>query len=148
MMLSIFSCAYCPFVYHLWRNVCSDLCPFLKIFILAVLGLSCGTQDLPWGTQDLLVVTCGLFSCGMQTLSCGMHAGSSSLTRDRTQAPCIESAESYPLDPQGSPCSFLIRLFALYVAGFSVVVFCWGFLHPYSSFPVISLIFIRAILAS
>ena len=26
-------------------------------------------------------------SCSMQTLSCGMHAGSSSLTRDRTLGP-------------------------------------------------------------
>ena len=32
-----------------------------------------------------------------------MHAGSSSPTRDRTQAPCIGSMESYPLDHQGSP---------------------------------------------
>ena len=39
----------------------------------------------------------------MQTFSCGMHTGSSSLTRDRTRAPCIGSAESHPLDPQGSP---------------------------------------------
>ena len=36
-------------------------------------------------------------------LSCGMHVGSSSLTRDRTQAPCIGSTESYPLHHQGSP---------------------------------------------
>ena len=42
-------------------------------------------------------------SCGMRTLSCGMHVGSSSLTRDRTWAPCIGSAESYPLHHQGSP---------------------------------------------
>ena len=40
---------------------------------------------------------------GMQTLSCGMHAGSSSLIRDQTQAPCIGSVNSYPLDHQGSP---------------------------------------------
>ena len=32
-----------------------------------------------------------------------MHAGSSSLTRDRTLAPCIGSADAYPLDHQGSP---------------------------------------------
>ena len=36
-------------------------------------------------------------------LSCGMHVRSSSLTRDRTWAPCIRSVESYPLDHQGSP---------------------------------------------
>ena len=41
---------------------------FLKyLFILAVPGLSHGTRDL----------------------SCGMHAGSSSLTRDQTQAPAL-----------------------------------------------------------
>ena len=32
-----------------------------------------------------------------------MHAGSSSLTGDRTQAPYTGSVESYPLDHQGSP---------------------------------------------
>ena len=42
----------------------------------------------------VLVAAYGLFSCGMRTLSCGMHVGSSSLTRDRTQAPCIGCAES------------------------------------------------------
>ena len=52
--------------------------------------------------MSFLVVACGLLGCGMQTLSCGMHAGSSSLTRDQTQAPCIGSVESYPLDHQGS----------------------------------------------
>ena len=31
------------------------------------------------------------------------HAGSSSLTRDKTQAPCIGSTESQPLDHQQSP---------------------------------------------
>ena len=65
-------------------------------FILAAPCLSCGTWDLCCGMQDLFVETCGL-------LSCGMHEGSSSLTRDRTRAPCIGSTESYPLDHQGSP---------------------------------------------
>ena len=51
----------------------------------------------------IFVAACGLLSCGMQTLSCGMHAGFSSPTRDGTQAPCIGSMESYPLDHQGSP---------------------------------------------
>ena len=32
-----------------------------------------------------------------------MHVGSSSPTRDQTWAPCIGSAESYPLDHKGSP---------------------------------------------
>ena len=30
---------------------------------------------------------------------------SSTLTRDRTLAPCTENLESEPLDHQGSPCS-------------------------------------------
>ena len=35
-------------------------------------------------------------------LSCGGHVGSSSWTRDATQAPCVESVEPYPLHHQGS----------------------------------------------
>ena len=35
----------------------------------------------------VLVEAGGLLGCGMWTLSCGMHVGSSSLTRDWTQAP-------------------------------------------------------------
>ena len=52
-------------------------------------------------------MSCRLFSCGMWTLSCGMHAGSSSPTRGLTEAPCIGSAESYPLDYQGGIHIFL-----------------------------------------
>ena len=50
-------------------------------------------------------LSCGMWNlrCSMRTLSCSMHVGSSSLTRDRTLAPCIGSAKSYPLDHQGSP---------------------------------------------
>ena len=84
---------------------------FLKKNILAALGLSCGTRDLHRSMWDLLVVARGnffffFFSCGMQTLSCSKHVGSSSLSRDRTRAPCIGSTESYPLDHQGSPSVF------------------------------------------
>ena len=57
-------------------------------FFLPAPGRSCGMWDL---------------HCGMRALSCSMHVGSSSLARDRTQAPCIGSTESYPLDHQGSP---------------------------------------------
>ena len=39
------------------------------LFILAVPGLSCSTQDLCCSMRDLLVVACRL-------LSCGMHVGS------------------------------------------------------------------------
>ena len=45
---------------------------------------------------EILVVACRL-------LSRGMRAGSSSQTRDGTQASCTGSMESYSLDHQGSP---------------------------------------------
>ena len=51
--------------------------------------------------HQVLVVALGLLSCGRWAPSCGMHVGS--LTRDRTRAPGIGSAESYPLCHQGSP---------------------------------------------
>ena len=71
--------------------------------------------------RGIFVAACGIFSCGMRTFSCGMRTlscsmqvGSSSPTRDRTWAPCIGSAESYPLDHQQSPsywifCSLLLK---------------------------------------
>ena len=46
---------------------------------------------------DFLVVACRLLVAACGLLSCGMHVGSSSLTREQTRAPCIGSAESYPL---------------------------------------------------
>ena len=74
-----------------------------------MLGLSSSTRDLHCSMKDpllqhegSLVVTCGL-------LSCSMHVGSSSLTRDRTQAHCTGSAESYLLDHQGSPKSAFLN---------------------------------------
>ena len=93
---------------------------FLKniyLFILALPVLSCCMQDLHCSMWDLLVVACGFLSCGTWALSWGMHAGSSSLTRDWTQAPCIGSAECYPLDHQGSPPSsvFLISVIVLFI---------------------------------
>ena len=42
----------------------------------------------------VLVAAGSLLSCGRQTLSYGMHVGSSSLTTDRTWAPCIGSMDS------------------------------------------------------
>ena len=51
----------------------------------------------------VLVAAGGLLSCGMRTFSCSIRVGSSSLTRDQTQALSIGSAESYPLCHQGSP---------------------------------------------
>ena len=43
------------------------------------------------------------FLHGLHVNSWLWRVGSSSLTRDRTQAPCIGTAESQPLDHQGSP---------------------------------------------
>ena len=56
---------------------------------------------LLWPRQ-VLVAAHGIFTAA-RGLSCGMRVGSSSLTRDRTWAPCIGSTEPYPLDHQGSP---------------------------------------------
>ena len=81
----------------------------------------------------IFVSAWGIFSCSMWTLSYDMHAGSSSLTRDRTRAPCIGSVESYPLDHQGSslPIFWLGCLFFWYTAGWIVCIFwrlipCWS----------------------
>ena len=65
--------------------------------------LSCNTWAPYLQLVGSLVVAHQLRSCGMRTPSCSMHVGSSSLTRDPTRAPCIGSAESYPLHHQGSP---------------------------------------------
>ena len=45
----------------------------------------------------VLVAACGIFVAACRHLSYSMYAGSSSLTRNQTQAPCIGSTESYPL---------------------------------------------------
>ena len=67
---------------------------FIYLFIyLAAPGLSCSTWALCCSTRDL-------FSCGMWALSCGIQ-GSSSLTGDRTQAPCIGSMETLTTGPPG-----------------------------------------------
>ena len=50
-----------------------------------------------------------LLSCSLRTLSCSMHERSSCPTRDGTRVPCIRSAESYPLDHQGSPRAVSFR---------------------------------------
>ena len=64
---------------------------FLKyLFPWQPQGYSCSTRD-PQSSESL-VVACKL-----------LVVGSSSLTRHQTWAPCIRSAESQPLDHQGSP---------------------------------------------
>ena len=51
------------------------------------------------------------FSFGVHTLSCGMHAGSSSLTRDRTPGPLHWEHGVLPTGPPGSPLNtFIIRV--------------------------------------
>ena len=72
---------------------------FLNIYLfiyLVALGLSCSLQAPYLWLAGSTVAAC-------QLLSCGMHVGSSFLTRDQTQAPCIGSVEPYPLHHQGSP---------------------------------------------
>ena len=57
---------------------------FIYLFILNIyLFIYLVAPDLSCGS--------GLLSCDMRILSCVMHVGSSSLTRDRTRAPCIGS---------------------------------------------------------
>ena len=67
--------------------------------------------------KNLFILAEPGLSCGMHPLSCNMHAGSSSPTRDRTQAPCIGNAEFYPLGHEGSPFMemFLVQFFAIVV---------------------------------
>ena len=59
---------------------------FKKIFIWLRRVFSCSTRDLRCGVWDLWVAACRIFRL--------QNAGSSSLTRDRTWAPCIGSTES------------------------------------------------------
>ena len=79
---------------QVYKNIQKTLCALPEFFFNIYLFI--------WLCQ-VLVAAGGLLSCGIQTLSCGMHVGSSSLTRDQTQAPSIGSAESYSLHHQGSP---------------------------------------------
>ena len=70
---------------------------FLKKYLfiyLVALGLSRSLWAPQLRLKGSLVATHQLLNCGMRILSCGMRVGSSSLTRDRTWAPCIGSAES------------------------------------------------------
>ena len=68
----------------------------------------------------------------MPSLGCGMwtqlqHVESSSLTRDRTQAPCIGSTESCPLDHQGSPSQYFLKSGPRWGLGLPQVT--WTFNH-------------------
>ena len=79
---------------------------FFSFFFFFLIFIYLGRARSWWwhaGSSLRHVFCLFFFSCGMQTLSCSMHVESSSPTRDGTRAPCIGSAESYPLDRQGNP---------------------------------------------
>ena len=83
------------------------LCPLQCQLLLFILFKKIFIYLAHW----VLVVACRIF-----TLHCGMrdfqwHLGSNSLTRDRTQAPYIGSAEFQPLNHQGSPKFGFINYF-------------------------------------
>ena len=67
------------------------------------------------------VAACSTYSCGMRDLPSSLwnvnswlqHVGSSSLSRDLTQVPCILNVESYPLDFQASPVSHFFKQFTI-----------------------------------
>ena len=63
----------------------------------------------------VLVAAGGLLSCGIRTLSCDTHVGSSSLTRDQTQASCIGSGVLSTVPPGKSRSGFSLHLFCIRV---------------------------------
>ena len=90
------------FTYSLSSNTELGFFFFFSIFIyLATLGLSCGVRALQF-----------------------LHVASSSLTRDQTQAPCTGSAQSQPLDHEGSPqAQFFFLIDLLLFSGFVFLFF-------------------------
>ena len=91
---------------------------FFKVFIyLAVRGLSCSTWifDLHCGVRDPLL----------------WHSGSSSPTRDQTQAPCIGTTESQPLTIKEVP-SWIIQTLPRVMLGDYLTSFC-QFSFPFTS---------------
>ena len=101
-----------------------DIIYFLYLFIyLAGPGLSCRMRDLRFSLWSL-VVACKVLLVAV---------GSSSLTRDGTQASCIESMESQPLDHPGSPHHLLLSLSYGTNVGNSpgkdtIISWCWNLL--------------------
>ena len=59
----------------------------------------------------LIFIYFSLFGCSGSSLR---HVGSSSLTKDQTQVPCIGSLVSYPLDHQGNPWGFFLAALGLH----------------------------------
>ena len=83
-------CGSCMFQLHCTGTLCPPdffFLIYLLTWLLRALAETHGIFDLHCGTHDLWL----------------WHMGSSSLTRDQTQAPCTGSPESQPLDHQGSP---------------------------------------------
>ena len=83
-----------------------DICIFLgkkkSLFILF------WQHQVLVATLRIFIEACRIFLVvACKVLTCDMHLQSSSPTRDRTQASCIGSMESYPLDHQGSPEIFV-----------------------------------------
>ena len=79
---------------------------FSLFICLTSLGLSCNTWNF---LSSLQQVESFFFSCGMGDLLVETYGmGSSSLTRDGAQAPCMGRRwRGWPLDHQGSPCKVL-----------------------------------------
>ena len=62
------------------------------------------------------------------------HEGSNYLTRDQTQAPCIENMESYPLDHQGIPKPVLVSVKSQTLLSMPTTSYTWKGDHAYQSF--------------
>ena len=95
------------------------VCYFLKwinLFILAAPGLN-------WGTRDL---HCSMFSCGMRTLSVACTWDLVPWPGIEPWAPCLGSAESYPLDHQGSPVVFKIYCLQPFLCYDGTVEYSWA----------------------
>ena len=86
---------------------------FSLFICLTLLGLSCSTWNF---LSSLQQVESFFFSCGMGDLLVETYGmGSSSLTRDGTQAPCMGRGwRGWPLDHQGSPYKVLFLWIQFY----------------------------------
>ena len=73
--------------------------PYIYFFFKSPLCPQCISQCLAISISYLFI------GCAGSQL---WHAGSSSLTRDQTQAPCVGNVESQPLEQQGSPIIFFL----------------------------------------
>ena len=105
------------------------LCMLLSLYgtLVNILYLVCLLHFLHFSSVSLSITFFSffflnfiyLFGCSGSQLQ---HVGSSSLTRDRTWAPCTGSSESQPLDHQGSPISITFCVISLEM--FSSLLLC------------------------